>query len=167
MTYSSLRDVRRILRLLRALILERRSRSYSTHPRSYDNHADTSLSVGAFKNALESERARRVHSRHIRFLYIRAKDNHMSPGHVVLGLVRMRRIHRALIYTASSKEKRMIYEIVGPTAAPFDRTPSLRAFPARYIVLDLPRLHPVLLYKAKRNGLPRGQTCNFFSNAEK
>lgn len=25
----------------------------------------------------------------------------------------------------------MIYEFVGPTAAPFDRTPSLRAFPAR------------------------------------
>jgi len=55
----------------------------------------------------------------------------------------------------------MIYEFVGPTAAPFDRTPSLRAFPARYIVvLDFPRSHPVLFYKAKRP-VRRSNTSTF------
>lgn len=39
----------------------------------------------------------------------------------------------------------MIYEFVGPTAAPFNRTPSLRAFPARYVVLN-PRVEQIAPY---------------------
>ena len=62
----------------------------------------------------------------------------------------------------------MIYEFVGPTAAPFDRTPSLRAFPARYIVR-----RPGLSSIASCFILQSQKTCqevkhvNFFSNTEK
>lgn len=46
----------------------------------------------------------------------------------------------------------MIYEFVGPTAAPFDRTPSLRALPARRTVSWTFRVDRalILLRKAKR-----------------